>query len=257
MAYNRKHAQTLCNRTEFQLFESSLKGAIEKLPQARVQEGIQRARTLRQKYRDLHQRQRLATRDRTGSKKGAKPATNERTEQKIKLFAEVLERFELRLKTLKLAAKATATQKAGTQKVGTQKAATKKVGTRKALTQKTAAQTTVAKKTVAKKTAAKKTVAKKTATQKTPAKKAGTRKTAIKKTAVRKTTSKKVGASKAAAKKGTPQGSAAMAPGLMSEQASVSGERQRQQNTRGKAVKGHQRASTQRTQAKRDGGKKR
>ncbi len=48
-----------------------------------------------------------------------------------------------------------------------------------------------------------------------------------------------------------------MAPGLMSEQASVSGERQRQQNTRGKAVKGHQRASTQRTQAKRDGGKKR
>ncbi len=104
MAYNRSHARTLCDKTEYQFFETSLRGNIEKLPQKRVQDGIKRARTLRDKYRDLHQRQRLATRDRTGSKKGTQPATNQRTEQKAKLFTEVLERFESRLETLKQAA---------------------------------------------------------------------------------------------------------------------------------------------------------
>jgi hypothetical protein len=43
MAYNRKQAKDICNKSEYELFESSLKGNIEKLPQARVQSGIKRA----------------------------------------------------------------------------------------------------------------------------------------------------------------------------------------------------------------------
>lgn len=140
MAYNRSHASTLCNKTEFQFFESSLKGSIEKLPQARVQAGIKRARTLRDKYRDLHKRQRLTTRERTGTKKGIKAGTNQRTEQKAKLFAEVLERFESRLKELKRedrkaaadsASKKKAAKKKTAKKKATKKKATKKVGTKK------------------------------------------------------------------------------------------------------------------------------
>ena len=140
MAYNRSHARTLCNKTEFQFFESSLKGSIEKLPQARVQAGIKRARTLRDKYRDLHKRQRLTTRERTGTKKGIKAGTNQRTEQKAKLFAEVLERFESRLKDLKRedrkaaadsASKKKAAKKKTAKKKATKKKATKKVGKKK------------------------------------------------------------------------------------------------------------------------------
>ena len=222
MAYNRNHAKTLCNKTEYQFFESSLRGNIDKLPRKRVQDGIKRARTLRDKYRDLHKRQRLATRDRTGTKKGVKPATNERTEQKAKLFAEVLERFEAQLKALKEAEKAAA-------------ANTKKTAAKKKAAKKKAAKTKIAKKKVAKKKVAKKKVAKK--------------KVAKKKVA------KKVAKKKAAGKKAVAK---ADAPGpFVSEKASAASERKRQQDTRAKAVMGHKRASTQRNQAKRDGGKKR
>ena len=212
MAYNRNHAKTLCNKTEYQFFESSLRGNIDKLPRKSVQDGIKRARTLRDKYRDLHKRQRLATRDRTGTKKGVKPATNERTEQKAKLFAEVLERFEVQLKALKEAEKAAA-------------ANTKKTAAKKKAAKKKAAKTKIAKKKVAKKKVAKKKV------------------------------SKKVAKKKAAGKKAVAK---ADAPGpFVSEKASAASERKRQQDTRAKAVMGHKRASTQRNQAKRDGGKKR
>ncbi len=132
MAYNRSHARTLCNKTEFQFFESSLKGSIEKLPQARVQAGIKRARTLRDKYRDLHKRQRLTTRERTGTKKGIKAGTNQRTEQKAKLFAEVLERFESRLKDLKREDRKAAADSASKKKAAKKKTAKKKTAKKKA-----------------------------------------------------------------------------------------------------------------------------
>ncbi len=218
MAYNRNHAKTLCNKTEYQFFESSLRGNIDKLPRKSVQDGIKRARTLRDKYRDLHKRQRLATRDRTGTKKGVKPATNERTEQKAKLFAEVLERFEAQLKALKEAEKAVA-------------ANNKKTAAKKKAAKKKAAKTKIAKKKVAKKKVAKKKVAKKKV-------------------------AKKVAKKKAAGKKAVAKADAPGGP-FVSEKASAASERKRQQDTRAKAVMGHKRASTQRNQAKRDGGKKR
>ena len=162
MAYNRKHAKDICNNTEYTLFESSLKGEIEKLTPARVQSGIKRSRTLRDKYRDLHTRQRLATRDRTGTKKGLKPGTNDRTEQKVKLFTEVLERFEARLKVIKVEA-AAAEKAAARQKAAKEKAAKKKATRKKAAKKKTAPKKVTKK--VAKKFAAKKPARKKVASQ--------------------------------------------------------------------------------------------
>ena len=158
MAYNRSHARTLCNKTEFQFFESSLKGSIEKLPQARVQAGIKRARTLRDKYRDLHKRQRLTTRERTGTKKGIKAGTNQRTEQKAKLFAEVLERFESRLKDLKREDRKAAADSASKKKAAKKKTAKKKTAKKKAT-----------KKKATKKKATKKVGKKKTRSSKAPA----------------------------------------------------------------------------------------
>lgn len=220
MAYNRKQAKDICNQTEYQLFESSMKGSIEKLPQARVQSGIKRSRTLRDKYRDLHKRQRIATRERTGTKKGVKPDTNARTEQKAKLFAEVLTRFEARLKAIK--AEAVAAERAA-KKAGKKKAAKKKVS-KKAATGKPAAKK-ASKKKAAKKKAAKKKVAKKV--------------------------TKKVSGKKAPAKK-----AASKASQFVSEQAAAASKRQRAQNTRSNAIMGHTSSATKRNQAKRDGGKK-
>jgi hypothetical protein len=89
MAYNRHHARSLCTASEFQLFSASLSDAIGALTPAQLKAKIDRARRLRDKYRDLHRRQRLAARARTGSKKGSA----ERTKSKAQLFDEALRRF--------------------------------------------------------------------------------------------------------------------------------------------------------------------
>jgi hypothetical protein len=285
MAYNRNQARGICNKTEYALFASSLKGEVEKLPQARVQSGIKRSRTLRDKYRDLHKRQRLATRDRVGTKKGIKPDTNARTEQKAKLFAEVLARFEAHLKNLKAEEKAQARSAGAKKKAGKKKAAKKKVAkktagkkkaakkkaakkkaakkkvAKKKVAKKTATKKTVAKKKVAKKKVAKKKVAKKKVAKKKVAKKAtkkkATKKKVAKKSAAKKTAAKKATSKKAVRKKAGKKRAARKASTFVSEQAAAASKRQREQNTRSRAVMGHTSASTKRRQAKRDGGKKR
>lgn len=47
---------------------------------------IARARRRCDKYRDLFRRQRLANRERTGTKLGARPGSNARTEETVRLF---------------------------------------------------------------------------------------------------------------------------------------------------------------------------
>ncbi|MFU8832457.1 MAG: hypothetical protein ACNA7J_09910, partial [Wenzhouxiangella sp.] len=158
MAYNRKQVQSICTKAEYALFVASVKGEVEKLPQARVQANIKRTRTLRDKYRDLHKRQRLATRERTGTKKGVKPDTNVRTEQKAKIFAEALARLEDRLKAIKAEERSAGKKTAGKKKVAkktTKKSAAKKA-TKKKATKKKASKKKASKKKVAKKAATKK-----------------------------------------------------------------------------------------------------
>ena len=94
MAYNRVQARTFLSAPEIDLFESSLGAACKALGTADLKRRIQRARTSRDKSRDLLQRQKLATRQRTGSKSGTSGVANERTAKKAAALEETLQRLE-------------------------------------------------------------------------------------------------------------------------------------------------------------------
>lgn len=132
MAYNRKHAQSLCTDSEYQLFTASLRDEVGELTLAQLRSKIQRARNLRDKYRDLLKRQRLANRERTGTKKGERPDSNVRTANKAKLFDEVLGRFEARAGKLAMAADREAKRKAAKMALEAQMALRKKTGAKRA-----------------------------------------------------------------------------------------------------------------------------
>lgn len=93
MPYNRVQVRAFLTQAEIELFESSLSESSRSLGQAALNGGIKRARTLRDKYRDLLHRQKLATRARTGSKIGTSGRANERTEQKARALDETLTRL--------------------------------------------------------------------------------------------------------------------------------------------------------------------
>lgn len=111
MTYQLTQARTLCTKAELALFEASRGEQLKAITPVRLQGKVKRARDLRNKYRDLYKRQRLAARTRTGSKKGERPDSNARTGQKAELFAEVLERFEQRAAQQKTAQKKVAASK--------------------------------------------------------------------------------------------------------------------------------------------------
>lgn len=97
MAYNRNHARRLLAANEMSLFEASLKDRIAELSRSELRKKVDRARKLRDKYTDLYRRQSLATRERTGTKRGGSGIANERTQQKAAMFAEVLTRLETQM----------------------------------------------------------------------------------------------------------------------------------------------------------------
>jgi hypothetical protein len=94
MAYNLQTARSLCTAPELELVRASFATGADVPPRARLKPQLIRARALRDKYRDLWRRQRLANRDRTGTKLGARPGSNARTKEKAQLFAETLARLE-------------------------------------------------------------------------------------------------------------------------------------------------------------------
>lgn len=94
MALNRIQAARLLNGREMALFESSLAENASQLDARALSSRIRQLRTQRDKFRDLHQRQRVATRARTGTKAGASGSDNARTEQKAQAFDEALHRLE-------------------------------------------------------------------------------------------------------------------------------------------------------------------
>lgn len=132
MAFNRNHARPLCTDAEYKLFTASLADEIGKLAPAQLRGKIQRARKLRDKYRDLLKRQRLANRARTGTKKGDRPQTNLRTADKAKLFDEALGRFEAKATKLVAAEQWEAKRAAAKAALAGRVAAKKKAGARRA-----------------------------------------------------------------------------------------------------------------------------
>ena len=113
MAINLTQAKKLLNATELGLFDASRTVNVKSVGAADLQRKIKRVRTLRDKARDLLQRQKLATRQRTGSKLGKSGVANVRTAQKEAVFSEMLGRLEARAKQLDDAQQREATK--GTQ----------------------------------------------------------------------------------------------------------------------------------------------
>ena len=139
MAVTRAKATALLNKTEMGLYDDSRANALRGLSEARLNQLVTRARTARDRARDLEKRQRLASRGKTGSKSGRSGQANARTGEKAELLADILKRLETQhrdvSKANKAAAKNGASKAAAAKKASAQKApAKKKVPAKKAAT---------------------------------------------------------------------------------------------------------------------------
>lgn len=112
MPYTRTSAKSLLNKPELELYDMGRRETITHLDRRTLITKIMRTRNLRDKYRDLFRRQRLETRDRTGSKRGLSGVANVRTKEKAALFGELLARFEAQLAKVDAAAKLAAQREA-------------------------------------------------------------------------------------------------------------------------------------------------
>ncbi len=130
MKVNLRSARALCTANELDLVMASGGEGIRALSEARLKQKVVRARTLRDKYRDLLRRQRLAAR-----RPGAKPArddANARTAAKADLFEQTLARFVDRLAQVQAAAKKAVVKKPAAKKAAKRAAAPKPQRSRKA-----------------------------------------------------------------------------------------------------------------------------
>jgi len=105
MPVTRDQATRLLTQAEMGLFGDSRNPALRALTASGLAKRVERVRKLRDKARDLLQRQRLSSRDLTGSKRGASGEANERTRRKGEVLADILQRFEDRLKDVERAEK--------------------------------------------------------------------------------------------------------------------------------------------------------
>lgn len=129
MTVNLRSARALCTANEFDLVVASGGEGLSALSAARLKQKIVRARLLRDKYRDLLRRQRLAAR-----RPGAKPArddANARTESKAALFEQTLTRFAERLAQVQAAPKKSSAKKPAANRAVARKSAAKKPAARK------------------------------------------------------------------------------------------------------------------------------
>ena len=210
MAVTRAKATALLNKTEMGLYDGSRANALRDHSEARLTQLVSRARTARDRARDLEKRQRLASRKTSGSKSGRTGVANARTGEKAELLADILGRLETRRRDVAKAAKAAATAKpaktAAKQRTPSKvakKAAAKKTVTKSAATTKSAKKAAVPKKSVTSASASK-TTTKKSATTPTRTASSSTAAAAASKTA-RKPVANKAGAKpSAAAKSATP-----------------------------------------------------
>ena len=168
MSYTLRQVQPLLTKPELELFQSSRAAAVRTLSERQLASRIKRARTQRDKYRDLFRRQTVQSRARAGS-----ADANRRTEQKAEIMADLLERFEAHLakqqaQAAKMALKASP-GKAATQKAVAKKAVTKKAVATQPVAKSGAAKTGALKQAVAKKAPAKKAVVKKAVARKAAA----------------------------------------------------------------------------------------
>lgn len=129
MSFTLRQVQPLLTKPELELFQASRATAIKTLTARQLATRITRARTLRDKYRDLYRRQTVATRSGPASQRGAQGSENARTEVKAEVMAEALARFEAQLakveaRVAQAPAKKTAVKKTTVKKAGASQAIT-------------------------------------------------------------------------------------------------------------------------------------
>jgi hypothetical protein len=250
MAISRTSAERLCSGPELELVEASYPASVKQLTPGRLRQKVQRARRLRDKYRDLSRRQRLETRGKRDARASRPSQGHANTDRKAELFQEVLDRFETQLGRAEPGAAAgrpaadAAGKKTGAKKAGAGKAGGKKAGGKKA---------------GGKKTGAKKAGAEKAGTEKAGAEKAGGKKAGAKKAGTGKAGANKAGAKQAGGGttvgRSPAEGRAQPAPPGRPGAAAMKGARQRldaSQQAQGKVARAHTRASNRRSQTQRD-----
>lgn len=97
MNLNHAQAKQLLSSSEMELFQSSQDPTLARLSPPELKSDLHAARSARDKAQDLLRRQRLDSRDRTGTKGGTEGVDNARTEQKLEALTEILRRFEAQL----------------------------------------------------------------------------------------------------------------------------------------------------------------
>jgi hypothetical protein len=251
MAITRITAQRLCTAPEFELFEASMPASARQLSPARLRQKVTRARRLRDKYRDLAKRQRLEARGKRAPQRSRPAQGQENTERKAQLFQETLERFETQLRrTAGDAAPAAAGAGNGAAGKGAAKGAAKKGAARKGAATDSAAEEGAAKKAAVKKGAVKKGAAKKGAAKKGAAEKGAATKSAARKGKAKKSAKRSPAADAARPAPPGKAGAAAMKGGR--SRPAVRGPQDAKQQAQGTVARSHTRASTQRTQSRRD-----
>ena len=96
MPITRAKASQLLNQREMALYDESRINGLRQLDGKALATRVTRARTARDRARDLVRRQKLASRSSTGSKRGPGGTDNQRSKDKAELMADILARFETR-----------------------------------------------------------------------------------------------------------------------------------------------------------------
>lgn len=220
MAVTRAKATSLLNAAEMGLYDDSRANALRGHSEAKLARLVTRARTARDRARDLEKRQRLASRSTTGSKSGRSGQANARTGEKAELLADILKRLEAQHRDTAKAEKAAARDKAKAAKSAATAKAKTATAAKRATGKKAASKTTRSGKVASgAKTASASTSAKK------PAKKAAAKQASSKATsaaagkAPAKGASKTAAARKDAAKKGAAKKGAAKSAGISPKRA--------------------------------------
>jgi len=103
MLITRAKATSLLNQKEMELYNDSRVNALRQLDAKALTTRVGRARDARDRARDLVQRQKLASRDRTGNKRGTSGVANQRSKDKAELLTDILSRFEAQLRQVERA----------------------------------------------------------------------------------------------------------------------------------------------------------
>ena len=100
MAITRQAAKELCTASEFELVAASFSPEICGLDDRQLRSLLGRARRMRDKWRDTAERQVGEARGKRPPRKGKAAKGGDRTQRKLRLFAETLERVEKRVRAV-------------------------------------------------------------------------------------------------------------------------------------------------------------